>query len=60
MRGRGVPRRSGSSAGDLLVTIEVAVPVQLTPAQRKVIENLAEEMAEDPRPQITAVVDGRA
>jgi molecular chaperone DnaJ len=39
--------------GDLLVTLDVAVPVRLTPAQRKVIENLAEEMDEDPRPQIT-------
>ena len=38
------------------MTLEVAVPVRLTPAQRKVIENLAEEMDEDPRPQITAAV----
>jgi molecular chaperone DnaJ len=42
--------------GDLLVTLDVAVPARLTPAQRKVIENLAEEMNEDPRPQITAAV----
>jgi molecular chaperone DnaJ len=38
------------------VTLDVAVPVRLTPAQRKVIESLAEEMNEDPRPQITAAV----
>jgi molecular chaperone DnaJ len=38
------------------VTLDVAVPVRLTPVQRKVIENLAEEMNEDPRPQITAAV----
>jgi molecular chaperone DnaJ len=54
VRGRGVPGKGRS--GDLLVTLDVAVPVRLTPAQRKVIENLAEEMDEDPRPQITAAV----
>jgi molecular chaperone DnaJ len=54
VRGRGVPGKSRT--GDLLVTLEVAVPVRLTPAQRKVIESLAEEMDEDPRPQITAAV----
>jgi molecular chaperone DnaJ len=54
VRGRGVPGKD--KAGDLLVTLDVAVPVRLTPAQRKVIENLAEEMDEDPRPQITAAV----
>jgi molecular chaperone DnaJ len=54
VRGRGVPGKG--KAGDLLVTLDVAVPVRLTPAQRKVIESLAEEMNEDPRPQITAAV----
>jgi molecular chaperone DnaJ len=54
VRGRGVPGKG--KAGDLLVTLDVAVPVRLTPAQRKVIESLAEEMSEDPRPQITAAV----
>ncbi|RBY92047.1 molecular chaperone DnaJ [Blastococcus sp. TBT05-19] len=54
VRGRGVPGRARS--GDLLVTVEIAVPVRLTPGQRKVIETLAEEMDEDPRPEITAAV----
>jgi molecular chaperone DnaJ len=54
VRGRGV--KGKGRAGDLLVTLDVAVPVRLTPAQRKVIEHLAEEMDEDPRPQITAAV----
>ena len=54
VRGRGVHGKGRS--GDLLVTLEVAVPVKLTPAQRKVIESLAEEMDEDPRPQITAAL----
>ncbi len=54
VRGRGIAGKGRS--GDLLVTLEVAVPVKLTSAQRTVIETLAEEMAEDPRPQITAAV----
>jgi molecular chaperone DnaJ len=54
VRGRGV--KGKGRHGDLLVTLDVAIPVRLTPAQRKVIENLAEEMDEDPRPQITAAV----
>jgi molecular chaperone DnaJ len=54
VRGRGVPGKG--HRGDLLVTLDVAVPVRLTPAQRKVIETLSEEMDEDPRPQITAAV----
>ena len=54
VRGHGIKAKARS--GDLLVTLEVAVPVRLTAAQRKVIETLAEEMDEDPRPQITAAV----
>ncbi|MGY2064278.1 molecular chaperone DnaJ [Blastococcus sp. SYSU DS0619] len=54
VRGRGAPGKG--RAGDLLVTVEIAVPVRLTPAQRKAVENLAEEMDEDPRPEITAAV----
>jgi molecular chaperone DnaJ len=54
VRGRGIKGKGRS--GDLLVTLEVAVPVKLTPGQRKRIEELAQEMPEDPRPQITAAV----
>jgi len=54
VRGRGVPAKG--RAGDLLVTVDVAVPARLTSAQRKAIEALAEELDEDPRPQITAAV----
>ncbi|MHB1930807.1 MAG: J domain-containing protein [Acidimicrobiales bacterium] len=39
LRGRGVPARSG--AGDLLVTVEVAVPTAPSPAQRGLVESLA-------------------
>lgn len=58
VRGRGVPGKG--RAGDLLVTLDVAVPVRLTPAQRALIENLAAEMDEDPRPQITAALQAGA
>ena len=54
VRGRGVP--SKGRHGDLLVTVEVAVPAKLTPAQRTALESLATELDEDPRPQITAAV----
>ncbi|RBY76645.1 molecular chaperone DnaJ [Blastococcus sp. TF02-09] len=54
VRGRGVPAKKRT--GDLLVTLDIAVPVRLTPAERKLVEQLAEEMDEDPRPQITAAL----
>jgi molecular chaperone DnaJ len=57
VRGRGVPGKR--SSGDLLVTVEVAVPARLTPEQRELLEKLAAAMAEDPRPQITAAVHRR-
>lgn len=41
VRGKGVVPRSGD-AGDLLVTVEVAVPSKLSSAERKAIEALAE------------------
>ncbi|MGZ4545000.1 MAG: molecular chaperone DnaJ [Blastococcus sp.] len=58
VRGRGV--KGKGRTGDLLVTLDVAIPTRLTPAQRKVVETLAEEMPEDPRPQITAAVQAGA
>src|SRR5437868_10684851 len=47
VRGRGV--KSGKSAGDLLVTVEVAVPPHLTDAQREAVEALASASEESPR-----------
>jgi molecular chaperone DnaJ len=40
VRGRGVPRRDGG-LGDLLVSIEVDIPAQLTPEARKALEEYA-------------------
>ena len=59
VRGRGVPKRSGGS-GDLLVTAEVAVPKNLPAEAREALEKYAATQPDDPRPQITAAVDGRA
>jgi molecular chaperone DnaJ len=40
VRGRGVPKASGG-AGDLLITVDVAVPRKLTRTQRKLVEDFA-------------------
>jgi molecular chaperone DnaJ len=47
VRGHGVPASSG--AGDLLVTVEVAVPPELDDAQRQAVEQLAAAFPESPR-----------
>jgi molecular chaperone DnaJ len=59
VRGRGVPKRSGGS-GDLLVTAEVAVPKNLPGDAKEALEKYAAAQPNDPRPQITAAVDGSA
>jgi molecular chaperone DnaJ len=47
VRGRGTPASDG--AGDLLVTVEVVVPEQLSDEQREAVEALAAAMSESPR-----------
>jgi len=47
VRGRGV--RAKGAGGDLLVTVEVAVPQRLSDEQRKAIEALADASPESPR-----------
>jgi molecular chaperone DnaJ len=59
VRGKGVPRRTGG-AGDLLVTVDVAVPKSLGPEAREALEKYAAAQPDDPRPQITARVLGDA
>lgn len=48
VRGHGVPKRRGGR-GDLLVTIEVAVPSTVEDGQRRAIEALAEVLPKNPR-----------
>jgi molecular chaperone DnaJ len=47
VKGRGVPKSKG--VGDLLVTVEVAVPAKLSAEERKAVEALAAAAGESPR-----------
>jgi len=54
VRGRGVPKKSG--AGDLLVTVEVAVPAVLSSEAEDALKTFATTQTADPRPEITAAL----
>ena len=58
VRGRGVPRKG--KIGDLLVTVEVAVPQKLSAGAREALEKYAAEQPDDPRPAITAALAAAA
>jgi molecular chaperone DnaJ len=58
VRGRGVPKKG--KAGDLLVTVEVAVPQKLSGEAREALERYAAAQQDDPRPAITAALAGSA
>lgn len=47
VKGRGI--KTGNKTGDLLVTVEVAVPQKLSSAERKAVEALAAAATESPR-----------
>jgi molecular chaperone DnaJ len=49
VKGRGVPGHGRTSAGDLLVTAEVAVPKKLTDEQRAAVEEFARVSNDEPR-----------
>ena len=49
VKGRGVPAAGRAATGDLLVTVEVAVPSKLSSAERKAVEALAAATDESPR-----------
>ncbi|MEO7127036.1 MAG: molecular chaperone DnaJ [Nakamurella sp.] len=55
VKGKGVRRPSGQG-GDLIVTVEVAVPSKLSAAGREALEAFALTQSADPRPDITAAV----
>jgi molecular chaperone DnaJ len=52
VKGRGV--KTGASKGDLLVTVEVVVPSELTDSQREALEALAQATPESPREHLGA------
>jgi molecular chaperone DnaJ len=56
VRGKGVARKD--RAGDLLVTIDVAVPANLSAEAREALEKYAAAQPDDPRPHITARTKG--
>lgn len=51
VRNRGVPR-GGDARGDLLVTIEIAVPTELTDEERRAVEALRDVMTSSPRLEV--------
>ncbi len=57
IKGGGVP--SAKKSGDLLVTVEVAVPKELSDDARTALQAFADAQAEDPRPRITEAVRSR-
>jgi molecular chaperone DnaJ len=55
VRGRGMPR-SGGDRGDLLVTVEVAIPQKLDANARRALEEYAQHAGGDPRSHLTALL----
>lgn len=53
LRGKGLPRSEGG-AGDLLVTVQVAVPASMGDEERKAVEALAAVTSADPRAHLFA------
>ncbi|EMD25367.1 molecular chaperone DnaJ [Amycolatopsis azurea] len=59
VRGKGIAKRDGSQ-GDLLVTLQAAIPSKLDDKAREALEAYAEAMSDhDPRPEITELLEGR-
>ncbi|EME56791.1 molecular chaperone DnaJ [Amycolatopsis decaplanina] len=59
VRGKGIAKRDGSQ-GDLLVTLQAAIPSKLDDKAREALEAYAEAMSgHDPRPEITELLEGR-
>ncbi|MET0235618.1 MAG: molecular chaperone DnaJ [Kibdelosporangium sp.] len=60
VRGKGVVKREGT-AGDLLVTVQVAVPANLSDeAQAALAEYTKATSGQDPRPELTALLQQRS
>lgn len=55
VKGKGI-RRANGRVGDLIVSVEVAVPNRLSAAAREALEAFARTQTADPRPHITAAV----
>lgn len=55
VKGAGVQRRDGQQ-GDLIVTVEVAVPARMSDAAKAALQTYASEQTDDPRAAVTAAV----
>jgi molecular chaperone DnaJ len=55
VRGKGVTRRDGTH-GDLLVTVEVAVPRDMTEEAKAALESYAQTQTDDPRAHLSGMV----
>ena len=51
LRGKGMPRFRRYGRGDINVSVEIIVPKKLTPQQRTLLEQLAQEFDENVRPK---------
>ncbi|GAA1979831.1 molecular chaperone DnaJ [Amycolatopsis minnesotensis] len=59
VRGKGITKRDGKQ-GDLLVTLQVAVPSTVDEKAKAALESYAEAVKDqDPRPEITELLQGR-
>ncbi len=59
VRGKGVAADGKNKEGDLLVTVDVQVPINLTAAQRAEVEALATALDDDPRAALFGAVQDR-
>jgi molecular chaperone DnaJ len=57
LRGKGLPVFGGYGKGDQLVRVLVEVPEKVSPRQRELITQLAEEMTEDSHPKQKSFLD---
>jgi molecular chaperone DnaJ len=58
VRGKGAPKKGGAT-GDLLVTVSVAVPQNMSASARTALEEYAIAQTDDPRPAITTALRRR-
>ena len=56
MRGKGIPQRGSAGRGDLLVTLEVAVPKKVSGKAKEALEAYAAAAPEDPRAHLSEAV----
>jgi molecular chaperone DnaJ len=60
VRGKGIRRKDGTN-GDVLVTVEVSVPQNLSSQAREALQQFAEATADhDPRRDLFTMADGAA